>query len=64
VPGTLGELQDLILLDLSNNQFSGTLDDFAYQTNAQQNEENSVLRYLNISNNELMGAPPPPLPPS
>jgi hypothetical protein len=50
------------LLDLSSNQFSGTLDDYAYQTDAQGNDEYSILRYLNVSNNELMGASTSPFP--
>ena len=55
IPGTLGDLQQLILLDLSSNQFSGTLDDFADETDSGENDIYSVLRYLNISSNALLG---------
>ena len=56
IPGTLGDLQQLILLDLSDNSFSGTLDDFAYQTGTGENDLYSILRYLDISRNDLLGA--------
>ena len=62
IPGTLGDLQQLILLDLSSNQFSGTLDDFAYETGSGENDIYSVLRYLNISNNALLGEASPIMP--
>lgn len=59
IPGTLGDLQQLILLDLSSNRFSGTLDDYAYETSTGQNDLYSILRYLNISNNDLLGTRSP-----
>lgn len=42
-------------MDVSCNQFSGTLDDYAYQADVGDNDDSSILRYLNISNNALLG---------
>ena len=58
VPGSLGDLQQLIVLDLSSNQFSGALSDFAIQTSIGDNNLNSVLRFFSAANNSLSGEGP------
>ena len=58
VPGSLGDLQQLIVLDLSSNQVSGDLCDFAIQTSIGDNNLNSVLRFFSTANNSLSGEGP------
>ena len=58
MPGSLGDLQQLIVLDLSSNQFSGDLSDFAIQTSIGDNNLNSVLRFFSAANNSLSGEGP------
>lgn len=51
IPSGIGHLPNLRLLDLNTNQLSGTLDGLAVAVA----ESDSVLRYLNLADNELSG---------
>lgn len=53
IPGNLASLPNLNLLDLSNNQFSGTLDDYSNQMSNSQ--AGTVYRYFNASYNQIIG---------
>lgn len=46
------------MLDLHSNALSGSLEDFAFQTQANREDLHSGLRYFDVSNNTLSGALP------
>lgn len=56
LPASLATLNELVVLDLHGNALSGTLAEFAFQTQANRQDLHSALRYLDLSNNTLSGA--------
>jgi len=44
-----------VVLDLHNNQLSGSLNDFAFTTVANRQDLHSTLRYFDIGNNSFSG---------
>ena len=44
-----------MVLDASNNQLGGTLNDFAFQAAANRADVHSALRYFAIANNSFAG---------
>lgn len=55
LPASLATCNDLVVLDLHSNGLSGTLEDFAFQTQANREDLHSSLRYFDVSNNTLSG---------
>ena len=55
IPGTLGQLKGLIMLDLSNNQFSGTLDELAKKTVSTEETSRNAIRFFSAAANDLSG---------
>ena len=55
VPSSLAALQRLVVLDLSGNQLSGDLMEFAFVALDDRDDLNSRLRSFNASHNKLTG---------
>eukprot|EP00878_Enallax_costatus_P017728 GHUV01018625.1.p1 GENE.GHUV01018625.1~~GHUV01018625.1.p1 ORF type:complete len:897 (+),score=270.26 GHUV01018625.1:870-3560(+) len=59
IPASLGNLTDLVIMDVSNNQLSGSLEPFAdLLTTSASDVERPDLLWLNVSNNQLSGSIP------
>ena len=56
LPASLATLNELVVLDAHGNALSGTLAEFAFQTQANRQDLHSALRYLDLSNNTIGGA--------
>lgn len=55
MPSSLAALQRLVVLDLSSNQLSGDLVEFAFVALDDRDDLNSRMRSFNASHNKLTG---------
>lgn len=55
LPASLANVESMVVLDASNNQLGGTLNDFAFQAAANRADLHSALRYFDIANNSFAG---------
>ena len=55
MPSSLAALQRLVVLDLSSNQLSGDLMEFAFVALDDRDDLNSRMRSFNASHNRLSG---------
>ena len=55
MPSTLAALQRVVVLDLSSNQLSGDLMEFAFVALDDRDDLNSRMRSFNASHNKLTG---------
>ena len=55
VPGSMADIETLVVLSLSSNQLTGNLGDYAFASSEDRNDLNSALRVLDFGDNALSG---------
>ena len=55
IPGSMAEMEALVVLSLGGNQLTGSLADYAFVSSEDRNDLNSALRFLDFSSNGLSG---------
>ena len=56
LPENLAVMPSLVVADLSNNQLTGSLENYAITTQVARDDLNSPLRYLSLAGNTFTGA--------